>query len=354
MKKVLIIDDSALMRRGVSDIIERTSEYEVGYVAKNGLEGLYYIQNYRNIDAVLCDLNMPLMTGIEMLRKINELSIDVPVIILSSSDDSADTITALELGAIDFIKKPERGIMRTNAEFRGALMNALELAVKAKKSKPSKASNVSKNKSDVVSCNKKAKVSHGGSKKLVALACSTGGPKALQYVLPKLPANLDAAVVLVQHMPVGFTESLAKRLDDLCDIKVKEAADNELIQKGVVYIARGGTHITVIDKNGSLYTKFDDSPPVVGLKPCANIMYESLQNISYDEIVCVVLTGMGADGTKGIQALSKCKHIHVIAQNQESSTVYGMPRAVYESGLVDVVCDINKIAEEIVKKVGVQ
>jgi two-component system chemotaxis response regulator CheB len=176
----------------------------------------------------------------------------------------------------------------------------------------------------------------------------------LQFVLPKLPENLATPITLVQHMPAGFTSSLASRLNDLSKISVVEANDGDRLKPGVCYIAKGGTHLTVFaDRNGD-YVRFDDSPPVVGLKPCGNIMYNSLVNSDYDEIICVILTGMGADGTKGILELAKHKKVYVIAQDEESSTVYGMPKAIYEKGVVDVVCSIDDVADEITKKVGVR
>ncbi|MCM1307944.1 MAG: CheB methylesterase domain-containing protein, partial [Butyrivibrio sp.] len=193
-----------------------------------------------------------------------------------------------------------------------------------------------------------------GKSKLVAVACSTGGPKSLQQVIPMLPANLDAGVVLVQHMPKGFTASLASRLNSLGSIKVSEAVDGELIEKGHVYIAPGGMHIKVEKTSGGHIIKYSDEPPRDALKPCANIMYESLKDSDFDEITCVVLTGMGADGTKGIKALADAhRNIHVIGQDAESCVVYGMPRSVAEAGLVDEVRPLEQIAESIIKNVGV-
>lgn len=193
-----------------------------------------------------------------------------------------------------------------------------------------------------------------GSKKVVALACSTGGPKSLQQVIPMLPKNLDAGVVLVQHMPAGFTASLAARLNEISDINVKEGADGDVIQKGWVYIAPGGKHIEVVKKASEYVIKLNDDPPIDGLRPCANVMYKSLVQCNYDEITCVVLTGMGADGTEGIKTLSAShKKIHVIAQDEDSCVVYGMPKAIAQTGLVDEVVPLNKIAETITKNVGV-
>lgn len=179
-------------------------------------------------------------------------------------------------------------------------------------------------------------------------------PKALQSVIPFLPKELDAPVVLVQHMPPGFTKSMADRLDDLSKIRVKEAEHGERLQKGCVYIAPGGKHLKVTktaDGNNSIV--LDDATPAIGgLKPCANLMYDSLTASSYDEIVCVVLTGMGADGTNGILSLGRSKPIRVIAQNEETCVVYGMPKAIYEAGVVDEVVPLDEVAQTITKTWG--
>lgn len=356
MKKVLVIDDSALMRRAVSDIINRTNKYSVSYAACNALEGLDFIAKNRDLDVILCDIDMPKMTGLEFLRILPELHIHIPVIIFSSSQDSRDTITALELGAIEFIKKPSGS--KDKGLFEDRICKSLDIAVGLKEKKVRH----TEDKQKALACEEKQKIkqNHGISldtktgNKLVAIVCSTGGPKALQSVLPKLPVNINAPIVLVQHMPAGFTGSLAARLNDLSHIRVKEAEEGDILQKGVCYIARGGKHLTVVYDGKNHKLLFDDAPPVGGLKPFGNIMYYSLCDTVYDEIICVVLTGMGADGTKGIAKLSENKKIYVIAQDEESSTVYGMPKAICEAGLADYVCDLNEVADTITKKVGVR
>lgn len=189
---------------------------------------------------------------------------------------------------------------------------------------------------------------------IVAIASSTGGPKALQSVIPFLPAELLAPVVLVQHMPAGFTKSMAERLNELSQVQVKEASNGEVLKNGVVYIAPGGTHIAIKKSGASHVISFNDMPPISGLKPCANIMFDSLTSSNYDEVVCVVLTGMGADGTNGILSLGKSKPIYVIAQDEKSSVVYGMPRAIYEAGVVDEVVTLSDVAKAITKNVGVK
>mgnify|MGYP003305663097 CR=1 FL=1 len=191
--------------------------------------------------------------------------------------------------------------------------------------------------------------------KIVAIASSTGGPKALQQVIAKLPANLSSPVLIVQHMPAGFTEALACRLDNLSELSVKEAADGDIIAPGNVYLARGGVHMEVVTKpSGQHVIRYSDKPPREGVRPCANYMYESLADSKFDEIICVVMTGMGADGTEGISNLKLKKKVTVFSQNEETCTVYGMPRSVVHAGLSKKELPLEELANEIIKNVGVK
>ena len=202
----------------------------------------------------------------------------------------------------------------------------------------------------------KSQVSTSGNhtgRKVVAIASSTGGPKALQSVVPKLPSNLNAPVLIVQHMPAGFTEALAKRLDSLSDISVKEAAEGDVLRTGYVYLAKGGRHMNVSKSAGKEVIHYTDEPIREGVRPCANYMYESLADSSFDEVVCVVLTGMGADGTAGIKNLTAKKKVTVIAQDEQTCTVYGMPRSIVLAGLADREMPLGNIANEIINNVGV-
>ena len=190
-------------------------------------------------------------------------------------------------------------------------------------------------------------------RKIVAIASSTGGPKALQELIPLLPPNLNAPVVLVQHMPAGFTEALAKRLDEISPIAVCQAAEGDLIKNGQVYISKGGMHMNVVQTGLGHAIHYSDEPHREGVKPCANYMYESLIKCGYDEVICIVLTGMGADGTAGIKALSEKKKTTIIVQNEETCTVYGMPKAVVKAGLPAVEANLHSIAKEIIQNAGV-
>ena len=365
-KNILIIDDSALMRRVLSDIINSDPRYEVTGLAVNGLEGLdCLIKN--SYDAVVLDINMPKMNGLELMEQIKKHRIKTKVIIVSTVaiEGAYETIRALELGAFDFVTKPESLYETKSDSFRAKLLKTIQYATfNAKLEKNDTLSNsVQKHRTtrsfDAVLEKKSSKAvkplrASKNGKKLIALACSTGGPKALQSVIPHLPKNLNAPILIVQHMPAGFTHSLAVRLNEMSELDVKEAEAGEVLEQGKVYIAKGGNHMR-IHSNGSKSTiSLDSDPPRCGLRPCADYMYDSLKDSCYDEIVCVVLTGMGSDGTKGISILNETKNIYVIAQDMETSTVYGMPKAVAVAGLVDEILPLDKIKDAITKYVGVQ
>lgn len=379
MKNILIVDDSALMRRVLSDIINKDDELHADTSAGDGLEALKILESGQKFDAILLDLIMPRMNGIEFLRSLNRNGRKERVLIVSTiaMNGAKETIEALELGAFDFVKKPESLSDIKSEKFSRKLLERLYCAMDmewhgtgedtqdsdnvSRKDKPKRAVELKAAEKGGSSRLQRRAVTHNGkapekgSRNLVVLACSTGGPKALQYVIPLLPKNLNAPVLLVQHMPVGFTASLSKRLDELSRIHVKEAEDGEVIQKGTVYIAKGGSQMRLIEKNRQSHMlSVREEGARNGLKPCADIMFESLRNSSFDNIVCVIMTGMGADGTKGILQLEETNKIYVIAQDKASCTVYGMPKAVAESGAVDEVHELKDIADAITKHVGVQ
>ncbi|WP_167956856.1 chemotaxis-specific protein-glutamate methyltransferase CheB [Anaerosporobacter faecicola] len=380
-KNILVVDDSALMRRLLSDIINSDDRFMVSKVAFNGLEALDYVTtNYRNVDGVVLDINMPKMNGLEFLERISKLNIRLTVIIVSTiaKEGAKETIQALELGAFDFVTKPESFIEAKGNDFKDRLINCLLLAtgqnhlyqktishptlqeqaknvisVKEKVGSTFVYPDCTRAKPKVNMVKKERKPLEKDATKLVALACSTGGPKALQKVIPLLPKNLNASFLLVQHMPEGFTNSLAQRLNDMSELQVKEAVDGEEVQKGYVYIAKGGYQMRVKQQRDRYFLSVTLEAARGGLRPCADIMYESLVDSGYDEITCVILTGMGGDGTQGIKKLNENNNIYVIAQDEETCTVYGMPKVIAESGLVDEVVPLEKVAEAITNHVGV-
>lgn len=353
-RKFLIIDDSALMRRVISDIIKLNSEYEVLDTAVDGVDGLDKLVAHPGYyDLVILDINMPKMNGLEMLEMLQKNHMHEAVVVVSTVaiEGAKETLRALELGALDFVKKPENFYEVKGDGFKNKILKVIEMVTGSDFNRVQVAAMPAHT---AVRVHVPVKRVKPGTNKIVAIACSTGGPKSLQQVIPYLPENLDAGVVLVQHMPKGFTASLAMRLNSLSKAVVKEAEDGEVIEKGHVYIAPGGMHIIVAQSGKNHVIRYSDQPPVDGLRPCANIMFESLSNTDYDDITCVVLTGMGADGTKGIQSLVDTgRRVHVIAQDAESCIVYGMPRAIAEAGLANEIQPLNKISESIIKNVGV-
>lgn len=387
-KKILIVDDSALMRRVESDIINSDERFQVVDMATNGLEAFDYVtRKSKHYDAVVLDINMPKMNGIEFLEALERQKLKLKIIIVSTVAvaGAKDTIRALELGAFDYVTKPGSFADAMSDNFKKYLLEKLSYAVgaaeeqifdirrpTAEERKKAKEAGIgtkpaATGKPSVVSpMNPRAilaeefrprrphKIVSGPAKRLIAIASSTGGPKALQQVICKLPKNLNAPVVIVQHMSEGFTKSLAARLDELSAVKVVEAQGGEKLQKGVVYLARGGGQMRLKKKSADYIIDVNtEEPSRNGLKPCADIMLESIAELDFEDIICVVLTGMGGDGTMGIRLLNERNNIFVIAQDEQTSTVYGMPKVVYEAGLADVVRPVDQIAEEIVKNMGV-
>ena len=372
-KNILIADDSALLRRVMRDIIEEDGTYTVSDMCRNGLEA-YELIKTKKYDAVILDIVMPKMTGLELLERLKKEGIKATVIVastLTTSSNSAETLRALELDAVDFIAKPTNLIEARGEDFRSSLLNILNSVLASKdndkivfpenavtRSATHNLKEAVRNVKEEQIAAKKKMSEHLGSKaekKLVALACSTGGPKALNVLMPMLSANLDAPVLIVQHMPEGFTKLLSEKLNNISKITVKEAEHGEIIKKGHVYIAPGGKHMMLTKAEGNNHRiKISDEPPRDALKPCADIMYESLNTCNFDEITCVVLTGMGSDGTKGINQLCKNKNVYVISQDAQSCVVYGMPKAIYESGIVDEVVPLENVASAITRNVGVK
>ena len=354
--KILLVDDSALMRTVLSDIINSDSRFQVVDKAKDGIEALELLKT-KSYDAVVLDVNMPRMDGISLLKELNRNKIRAKVMMCSTDtkEGAKVTLDSLELGALDFVHKPDRASDCRGDDFTTMILRTLAAVCESRAPVSAKAFSIDEIKAsrkmvDIVA--KHADKVTGN--RIVAIASSTGGPRALQAVIPKLPKNLKTPVVLVQHMPEGFTASLAERLDSLSEIKVKEAAEGDNLQAGCVYIAKGGKHMHVITSGGRHTIHYVDGPTREGVRPCANFMYESLMDSDYDSVCCVVLTGMGADGTEGIKNLKSKKKVHVIGQDESSCTVYGMPKAVATAGLVDQVVTLDDIAQEIIMNVGVK
>ncbi|RSD28005.1 protein-glutamate methylesterase/protein-glutamine glutaminase [Mesobacillus subterraneus] len=356
--RVLIVDDSAFMRKLITDFLSEQPEIEVLGTARNGEDA---IKKWRELrpDVITMDVEMPVMNGLEVLKVIMEEE-PVPVVMLSSTTkEGADTtFQAIQAGAVDFVAKPSGSISIDLHKIKAELIEKVLSASRANLSKiniqhqPGTAGRAPER--TLVSQKRPSEhvVKHWApkdpaAKKLVCIGTSTGGPRALQQVLTSLPKDIGAPILVVQHMPPGFTKSLANRLDSLSEIHVKEAEDGELLQKGTAYIAPGGWHLEVKSIGTSLAVSLSQTPPRNGHRPSVDVMFESISTLRSHAKIAVIMTGMGSDGAKGLSEMKKNGSVKAIAESQETSIVFGMPKAAIATNLVDDVANVENIAQTI-------
>lgn len=348
---VLVVDDSAFMRKVLTDILESAGDIKVLSTAKNGVEALKKAKA-TEFDVITLDVEMPSMDGLSCLKELQKIT-DAPVIMFSSVTSSGEkaTIHALEAGAIDFITKPAGLFEIAGDEKKKEIIEKIRMAkgIKRKRSKTGNTESVRATIHTEPECKSESKL-----KTLIAMGTSTGGPKALQEVLSFIPENIPAALVIVQHMPPGFTKSLAERLNTLSNLTVKEAEDDELIKPGYAYIAPGDFHMEVRKTlNDILRIKLNKEPPVGGHRPAVNVMMNSIAATKFPSVIGVIMTGMGADGSEGIVNIKNTNKGTIISQDEKSCVVYGMPKSAVNTGVVDAVVPLKEIAEVIVKYMGV-
>ncbi len=390
MIRVVIADDSAFMRMVLSDMFKKQSDFEVVGLAVNGKEAVEKVKALEP-DLVTMDVNMPVMDGLQALEAIMK-ECPTPVLMFSSltQEGAKATIKALSLGAVDFISKVGGSISKVDtvedeilakariaAHARGVMRRGVasspppspkpapspepappptpsaptmrRISLPTRKGytpPPSPPPLVPRPKpSAPISA---ASATGGTGRKLVVLGCSTGGPKALQTVVAGLPRNLPCGVLIVQHMPPGFTKSLAERLNEISQISVKEAENHDMIKAGQVYIAPGNYHMTVSNSGREILLNQD--PPIGTLRPAADVLFKSAAPLGRD-IVSVILTGMGSDGALGMTEIKKTGG-YVIAESEETAIVYGMPKAVVDLGLADEIKPLQNIAGAIVSAVS--
>lgn len=348
--KVLIVDDSAFMRRVIQNMIEANPEMDVVGTAKDGLEALKKAKELCP-DVITLDIEMPVMDGLTALENLQKQDNYAVIMVSSHTQEGASaTIRALELGAFDFISKPDNVFNMPSEAIKAELAEKIRHACRTKR----QGRRLSKPVGRAVPLAGEGAGKTGELKYLIAIGISTGGPRALTNILPMFPADIPAAVIVVQHMPEGFTRSLANRLNEISYLSVKEAADNDLIQAGNVYIAPGSHHLTLKSDGGKTRIALSDQPPLGGFRPSVDVMMRSVADSDIAHVIAVIMTGMGSDGTKGLIELRQKKKSYIIAQDESTSIVFGMPKAAIESGVVDDVAPLMEIPNRIMKYMGVR
>lgn len=365
--RVLVVDDSAFMRKALCGMLASDPRITVVGTGRNGEEALQKIEELHP-DVVTLDVEMPVMNGLAALQRIMETR-PLPVLMVSSltTEGAKETLAALELGAVDYIPKQLDGVATRIVEVKDALIDKIIAAAGAAGKLRRRRTPASLPRSDgqgvkagsaaqsgpgahrpgPVSAS--ARASWGG--KLVAIGCSTGGPQALIEILPLLPEDFPAGIVIVQHMPKFFTKPFAERMNQLCRIEVREAADADVVAPGVALIAPGGMHLKVVRRN-AMAVEAALFPNTEGLLhvPSVDVMMRSVADVYGERGIGVVLTGMGQDGLEGMRAIKQANG-RTVVQDEATCTVYGMPKAVVEGGYADKVVPLSLIAGELMNMV---
>ncbi|KAJ53488.1 two-component system chemotaxis response regulator CheB [Clostridium tetanomorphum] len=356
--KVLVVDDSALMRKIISDMINSEMNMEAIGTARNGQDLFFKLEKFTP-DVITLDVQMPIMDGISALKEMKRKNINVPVIVLSSMTKKSSELTmeCLENGAFDFIPKPSGTISLDINKVKDDLITKINLAYE-KCEGGCKEKDIRKNaiesinnqelivkENKDVNINSKLKKNSSNKIEAVVIGASTGGPKALYSVITKLPKNINIPIFIVQHMPATFTKAFADRLNNNSNIKVVEAKEGDVIEKNVAYVAPGGFHMEIgLDKKIHLNTE----PSIWGVRPAVDKLFISASKVYKDRLLSVVLTGMGRDGADGTDII-KDKGGITISEDKSTCTIYGMPKATFETGKVDMVLPLHVIGEEITR-----
>ncbi len=348
--RVLIVDDSTLFRKVVRDTLSLCPDVEVVAVASDGKIALEKIRHYQP-DLVTLDVEMPVLNGIEVLRELQNMPSKPEVIMLSAMTDhgALATTQALRLGAFDFVLKPNQSSFEESCvQLKTDLLpkvKILQERLRKKFAKPSP------QEEDTIPHDPIAPPLDLGHAKVVGIGISTGGPAALSQMLPNLPANLPVPLLIVQHMPPVFTRSLAADLDRTSKIKVQEAESGQAILPGNAYIAPGGKQMKVMTQNGRKEVLITDDPAERSCRPSVDYLFRSMAHEYGREAMAIVMTGMGDDGTMGCRLLKR-HGCMVVAQEEKSCVVFGMPRQVIAAGLADKVTPLNQL-HEIIASAGV-
>ncbi len=369
--KVMVVDDTIVYRKIVTDILSELSDVEVVGTASNGKLALHKIPMLKP-DLITLDIEMPEMNGLDFLAHVQEEWPEIGVVMLSTSTQEGGemTIRALELGAFDFIPKPLSGTMADNKEEIKTLLSPMLKAFKRHREikhilsgKPNPALSKTKsalkkkkkNVSDDTIAQRMKKVSRqiGAKSEIVAIGISTGGPNALAKMMPMIPPDIGVPILIVQHMPPIFTESLAKSLDAKSALPVREARDGQILTKNTALIAPGGKHMKIVASADGMnrIIRITDDPPENSCRPSVDYLFRSIAEHYVGRATGVIMTGMGADGCKGAKLLKK-NGAFIIAQDEDSCTVFGMPKEIIEADLADAVVSLDIMAQEIVNSVA--
>lgn len=348
--RVLIVDDSAFMCRVLRDIISSDPQLEVAGQGRDGRDAIAMAESLRP-DVITMDINMPHVDGLQATEMIMSQH-PRPIVIVSSEsrEGAASTLHALELGAIDFVSKPSGGVDLDMRSVKDELTRKLKLAAKVRVVRTATRSNST---GPVVSPSGRVaapiqSAANGGKTPIVVVAASTGGPAAVTQLVSGLPKDLQAGVILVLHMPAAFTAAFTAQLSEVSSLPVKEAVANELVQPGTIYVCPGSSHLRV-SSQGKI--ALDQGARIDGYRPCADVAFETVASYARGLAIGVVLTGMGSDATKGAIDL-KSKGGYVLAQDEATSMIFGMPAEAIKAGAVDEVLPLRDIAAAIEKRVA--
>jgi two-component system chemotaxis response regulator CheB len=337
-RSVLVVDDSALIRRVVTDIVTGSGEFRVVATARDGSDALAKVRAHRP-DVVTMDLSMPGLDGLGAIERIMAES-PRPIVVVSAhaGRSCAEAIRALELGAVELVEKPDAG---ANAPAPGELGPRLLAALRAAAAADLSAFRV---RAVPAAAAGRPPEAPGAARYVLAIAASAGGPRALTELLPALRAGLDTATLVVQHMPRGFTRSLAERLDGLCGSRVVEARHGEALASDTIYVAPGDFHMRLRGGSGTATIALSREEPLWGVRPAADHLFRSVAEAFGPRAVGLVLTGMGRDGAEGLAAIRRAGGA-TLAQDRATAVVFGMPHAAVESGAVEEVAPLGALAE---------
>jgi len=351
--RVLVVDDSGFFRRRVSEMLEADPMIKVIGMAEDGEQAIKKAAELKP-DVITMDIEMPVLDGISATRKIMA-TMPIPIIMFSSltTDGAKATLDALEAGAVDFLPKRFEDIAKDKDEVRRLLCQRVRALangrVAAAPRRTTKASpTAAPRRTQPTSSARKLASSSTGLIKLVAIGTSTGGPVALQKVLTRLPKNFSAPILLIQHMPASFTPAFAKRLDQMCEIEVRQAEDKDVLRPGVALLAPGGRQMRIEGRPGNVQVRLSDDSGLT-YKPSVDVTFSSIANVYPKDTLAVIMTGMGADGREGAKVL-KQRGSEIWAQDEASSVIYGMPAAIVDAGLATKILGLDDIGMGIVKR----